>query len=210
MVQKWKLTLFFVVVCFILFKDTLFTAGPCILGASINDVLQLHRQTGFEPGDIDLFPNKDNGQDDDDDNDRKKTMLPSHDPRFLIPGRSIILKQDKEDMGSHRFTWEETNMVASATDMPDYDDRPKALEHYSKTHEKFGVYGLNKLYKDAHRANEEFTISIVPWTSQKLSIIILLLFDSIISACCSIIANTPVVQWNVVDCIACVGASFFC
>lgn len=136
----------------------MFTAGPCILGASINDVLQLHRQTGFEPGDIELFPNQ---EEQDDDND-PRAALPPDDPRFLIPGRSIILKQDKEDMGSHRFTWEEMNMVAAATDMPDYDDRPKTLEHYSKTHEKFGVYGLNKLYKDAHRANEEFTISIVP------------------------------------------------
>lgn len=140
----------------------MFTAGPCILGASINDVLQVHRQTGFEPGDIDLFPNNEQDDDDNDRIDPRSTFLSNNDPRYLIPGRSIILKQDKEDMGSHRFTWEETNMVAAATDMPDYDDRPKTLEHYSKTHEKFGVYGLNKLYKNAHRANEEFTITIVP------------------------------------------------
>lgn len=130
------------------------------MGASINDVLQLHRQTGFEPGDIELFPNHE--EQDDDATDNLRMALSANDRRFLIPGRSIILKQDKEDMGSHRFTWEEANMVAAATDMPDYDDRPKTLEHYSKTHEKFGVYGLNKLYKDAHRANEEFTITIVP------------------------------------------------
>ena len=133
------------------------------MGASINDVLQLHRQTGFEPGDIELFPNHHEEQDDDANNNDVRTSPSAHDDsRFLIPGRSIILKQDKEDMGSHRFTWEETNMVAAATDMPDYDDRPKTLEHYSKTHEKFGVYGLNKLYRDSHRANEEFTITIVP------------------------------------------------
>lgn len=134
--------------------DTLFTAGPCILGASINDVLKLHRQTSFDYGDIDLFQSEHN--------EGKVTIDPEGDPRFLIPGRSIILKQNKEDMGAHRFTWDEKNIVVSATDMPDYDDRPPSLEHYSKTHEKFGVYGLHKLYTDSKRANEEFTITVLP------------------------------------------------
>ena len=134
--------------------DTLFTAGPCILGASMNDVLKLHRQTGFEPGDIDLFQSEHN--------DGKVTIDPTDDPRFLIPGRSVILKQNKADMGCHRFTWEEKNIVVSATDMPDYDDRPPSLEHYSKTHEKFGIYGLHKLYTNSDRANEEFTIRVLP------------------------------------------------
>jgi hypothetical protein len=133
--------------------DTLFTAGPCILGASVNDVMNLHRQHGFEPGDMDIFQSE---------HEQGKFVVdPTDDPRFLIPGRSIILKQIKEDMGSHRFTWEDRNLIAAATDMPDYDDRPPTMEHYSKTHEKFGVYGLHKLYADSNRANEEFKITIV-------------------------------------------------
>jgi len=134
--------------------DTLFTAGPCILGASLNDVLKLHRQTSFNYGDIDLFQSEVN--------EGINTIDPEGDPRFLIEGRSIILKQNKQDMGAHRFTWDERNLVVSATDMPDYDDRPPSLEHYSKTHEKFGVYGLHKLYTNSKRANEEFTITVLP------------------------------------------------
>lgn len=134
--------------------DTLFTAGPCILGASLNDVLKRHRQTGFDYGDIDLFLTERQ--------EGKVTIDPVDDPRFLIPGRSIILKQNKEDMGCHRFTWDEMNMIVAATDMPDYDDRPPSLEHYSKTHEKFGIYGLHKLYTNSNRANEEFTITVLP------------------------------------------------
>ena len=131
--------------------DTLFTAGPCILGASLNDVLKHHRQRSFEYGDIDLFQSE---------HEKGKIVVDPDDPRFLIPGRSIILKQQKEDMGCHRFTWDEENMIVASTDMQDYDDRPPSLEHYSKTHEKFGVYGLHKLYTDSKRANEEFRVTL--------------------------------------------------
>lgn len=132
-----------------LIKDLLFTAGPCILGASINDVLQLHRQTGFEPGDIQLFPDRPTGQNDED-------------PRFFVPGRSIVLKRDWLDRFPHRFIWEETNIVAAVTNIPNYDDRPETVEHYSGTQVEFGVYGLNKVYKDTHRANEEIIMTVVP------------------------------------------------
>lgn len=127
----------------------MFTAGPCIFGASVNDVLKLHRQTGFTPGDLELFPNNSHKERDD------------ADPRLFVPGRSIILKRDRVDTIPHRFMWDETNIVAAVTNIPDYDDRPNNMVHYSHTHEEFKVYGLEKVYKDAHRANEEITISVV-------------------------------------------------
>lgn len=68
-------------------------------------------------------------------------------------------------MGAHRFTLIEKNMVVAATDMPDYDDREQlegddSQEHYSKTHVKTGIYGLDKLYIDSHKANEVIRIEI--------------------------------------------------
>lgn len=160
-------------------SDMLFTCGPCILGASINDVLRRHKQTSFEYGDIDLFetekrreqqaeagvglgvtPVGDGGA------FASTAMIDPDDPRLLISGRSILLKQNKEDMGAHRFTWVEANAVVASTDLPDYDDRPKSLVHYSKAREKFGIYGYTKLYNDTdagtqqHRANEEIRIRI--------------------------------------------------
>ena len=77
------------------------------------------------------------------------------DQRLLVPGRTVILHQNKDDMGAHRFTDMDRHLIVASTDMPDYDDRPPSKEHYSKTHDKAGVYGLRKLYTDARRANEE-------------------------------------------------------
>lgn len=118
--------------------DTLFTAGPCILGSVVNKALGRHGQTQFEPGQVDP---KDSS---------------------TIPGRTIILNQNKWDMGAHRFTLLEKNLVVAATDMPDYDDRDKFQdkEHYSKTHVKAGIYGLEKLYTDNKKANEDIKLIV--------------------------------------------------
>lgn len=53
-------------------------------------------------------------------------------------------------------------MVVAATDMPEYDDREhlEDQEHYSKTHVKTGIYGLEKLYIDNHKANEVIRIDV--------------------------------------------------
>ncbi len=71
-------------------------------------------------------------------------------------------------MGAHRFTNLEQNLVVAATDMPDYDDREKLedMEHYSKTHVKTGIYGLEKLYTDKNTANEDIHI-VVAATSNR-------------------------------------------
>lgn len=54
-------------------------------------------------------------------------------------------------------------MVVAATDMPDYDDREQIEdngEHYSKTHVKTGIYGMDLLYVDKHKANENIRIHV--------------------------------------------------
>jgi hypothetical protein len=130
--------------------DTLFTAGPCLLGASLNRVLGRHGQTPFEAGEIHSPILDDVGYNGD---------------KVQIPGRTIILHQNKWDMGAHRFTNLGQNLVVAATDMPDSNDREKVedkKEHYSKTHAKTGIYGLAHLYTDSRRANEEIRMHIVP------------------------------------------------
>jgi mannosyltransferase OCH1-like enzyme len=144
--------------------DTLYTCGPCILGASLNDVLKRHRQTSFDFGDIDIYETERNKYNEMYGNNTESitaTISPS-DPRLQIQGRSVILRQNKEDMGSHRFTHTSANVIVAATDMPEYDDRPETLVHYSKSHVKFGVYGLTKLYTNNERANEEVRIRVKP------------------------------------------------
>lgn len=38
---------------------------------------------------------------------------PSGSKAIDIPGRAIILQQNKWDMGAHRFTWVENNLVVA-------------------------------------------------------------------------------------------------
>jgi hypothetical protein len=148
--------------------DTLFTCGPCILGAAMNEVLGRHMQTEWELGEVNVWNANDN------DGGASGDVAPTatfggvggdadtgdEDPRHAIPGRTVILAQNKQDMGAHRFTWASRNMMVAATDMPDYDDRPPTKQHYSRTHEKTGVYGLRNLYKDNVKANEEIRIVV--------------------------------------------------
>lgn len=137
--------------------DTLFTAGPCLLGASINRVLGVHPQTSFAAGEIDILKDKvalKKGS--------NSIIIPETVPLdHRIPGKTVILHQDKWDMGAHRFTDLDKNLVVSATDLQDADDRQKIstsggkkTEHYSKTHAKTGIYGLESLYTPGKAANE--------------------------------------------------------
>jgi hypothetical protein len=126
--------------------DTLFTAGPCLLGASINRVLDRNPQTQYVAGEIDSSTGQDN-----------------EDSSAGIPGRTVILQQNKWDMGAHRFTLLDRNLVVAATDMPDSNDLENLKtnkEHYSKTHAKTGIYGLENLYADKQQANEDIRIRV--------------------------------------------------
>jgi hypothetical protein len=137
--------------------DLLFPTGPCILGTAINWVLQRHPQTGFAPGELDIWGGgtKENGQ-----TQHQQTLVDPNDPRLAIPGRSIILRQNKHDMGAHRFTLDEKNLIMVSTDMPEYDDRPKK-PHYAESGKLTPLYGTSKLYSDTVAANEEIRVIVV-------------------------------------------------
>jgi hypothetical protein len=145
--------------------DTLFTSGPCILGAALNLLMKRHAQTEFTVGTLDVWGTENAttttttvSGDIEYDEDNKE----QDDPRWAFPGRTIILHQNKQDMGAHRFTWLEQNILVASTDFPDYDDRSSTIEHYSKAHENVGVYGLQRLYRDRHsRVNENIRIRVL-------------------------------------------------
>jgi len=129
--------------------STLFTAGPCILGLTVNEVMGRELQQTFVEGDLEM-PLGGIGK-----------------AGVGIPGRTIILQQNKWDMGAHRFTWVENNLVVAATDMPDYDDR-KELEgedeeqatHYSKTLDRNNLYGEEKVYVDGDIKHERIVMKV--------------------------------------------------
>lgn len=91
--------------------DVLFTAGPCLLGASMNRVLGRHGQTLLVPGD--LLP---------EDLDHGASFVLSNNSS-KIPGRTVVLKQNKWDMGCHRFSYVDRNIIVAATDLENSDDR---------------------------------------------------------------------------------------
>jgi hypothetical protein len=158
--------------------DTLFTAGPCLLGSSINRVLGRPGQTSFHPGEI-----KDSWDSNYHNKIKEGTSfvigLAGDDADYNIearvPGRTIILHQNKWDMGAHRFTFVEENLVIAATDLPDSNDllsdsdeiteddkdsKTPPHEHYSKTHAKTGIYGVDHLYTDRTIAYEDIRIFV--------------------------------------------------
>lgn len=144
--------------------DMLFTAGPCILGAMINQVLGRDGQTQYEAGEL---------------------------PRVeSVPGRSIVLNQKKSDvsvesalinsaisvptntrlsfrnsqMGAHRFTLVGQNIVVAATDLPG-DERAVVnpnITHYSSLHMRTRgyTYGSRNLYVEKPKANEDIRIIV--------------------------------------------------
>ena len=115
------------------------------MGAAVNSVIGRHKQTQFVIGELSIS------------NRRSEEVSTQWDgSEWNIPGRSIFLEQNKEDMGAHRFTFVSKNIVVAATDLPEYDDQQQnKKKHYSETHVKYGVYGMDMLYNDQHKANEE-------------------------------------------------------
>lgn len=72
--------------------DTLFTAGPCIMGGMLNKALGRPGQTQFEPGTVEPVHGSRVG------------MVRGLDeqPELEIPGRTIILHQNKWDVSVWR------------------------------------------------------------------------------------------------------------
>eukprot|EP00985_Skeletonema_marinoi_P028047 scaffold23853_cov154-Skeletonema_marinoi.AAC.1 len=121
--------------------STLFTGGPCILGMTLYEVMGRPLQQTFEHGDLITD--------------------------VEVPGRTVILNQNKWDMGAHRFTWLDNNLVVAATDMPGYDDRQELkgedkdqAAHYSKTLDRTTLYGYKKVYTDREIAHERVVFQI--------------------------------------------------
>jgi len=133
--------------------DLLFVTGPCILGGAVNSVLGRHIQTEILPGEMNIWnmPFANQGG---------LGLSPGPGPSS-IPGRTIILGQNKTDMGAHRFNWIERNFIVATTDMPDYDDR-KDSKHYSQStrENKRVLFGLKNVYKDLIPANEMIKIVV--------------------------------------------------
>jgi hypothetical protein len=94
--------------------DTLFTAGPCILGAMVNKVLGRHGQTPFEAGEMDIWQaSKAQKKKNTKKGDHHDFVIGVDDrPSARIPGRTIILHQNKWDVST--FTSVHTCMHASS------------------------------------------------------------------------------------------------
>jgi hypothetical protein len=150
--------------------DTLFTAGPCLLGSTVNRVLGRPAQTSFSAGEVKA------AWDDKDSSSQIKLGtsfvqgIPSgadsdQQKQVRVPGRTIILRQNKKDMGSHRFTFVENNLLIASTDFPGSKDlkinkdNPQQ-KHYSSTHAYIGIYGVEELYTDRIIAYEDIRILV--------------------------------------------------
>mmetsp|Transcript_9427 Transcript_9427/g.20914 ORF Transcript_9427/g.20914 Transcript_9427/m.20914 type:complete len:328 (-) Transcript_9427:56-1039(-) len=133
--------------------DTLFPGGPCILGAAVNSVLGNPMYAHFKVGDYahgatDVANEIEGGGEPAKESQDER----GDDARRVIPGRTLFLQQNKKDMGAHRFSLKDKNMVVAATDM---EGQVISKNHYSNTHVKYSIYGVNDLYTDTNIADEE-------------------------------------------------------
>jgi hypothetical protein len=126
--------------------DELFTSGSCLLGASINQVLRRKLQTQFEAGDLQVPSRGVDG---------------GNEKLVNIPGRTVILHQNKKDMGARRFIVQDLNLIVVATDFPKSHDAGARGSSYSKTNVRGSIYGLEKVYQDQEQANEDILIKVI-------------------------------------------------
>lgn len=115
----------------------LFVAGPCLLGSAINSVEGRDPQAQFESGDT--------------------LGTQGSESRSLsqAPGRTIMLHQNKTDFfEAHRFTLLEEGLTVASTDLPDSNDITNK-KHYSDAKKRGKIYGLENVYANSHKANED-------------------------------------------------------
>lgn len=119
-------------------NNAILLTGPCALGAAMNAVLGRPLQSSFRYGNLTV--DSDAGGDD-------------------IPGRSVVLKQNKSDLGCHRFMWVERNVIVAATDLPSAAADVSNDTHYS--HYDFtGLHRSSDVYRDWIKANEVIKIRV--------------------------------------------------
>jgi hypothetical protein len=128
--------------------DTLFAAGPCLLGASINQVLRRDLQTQFESGDVQMPSRGVDG---------------SNETFANIPGRTVILHQNKNETGAQRFILRDLDLIVAATGLPDSEDDLGLARsrHYRNTHKKKNIFGVKDVYRDQEQANEDILIKVI-------------------------------------------------
>jgi hypothetical protein len=129
-------------------NDDLFTSGPCLLGASLNRVLRRDLQTQFDPGDVQMPAREVDG---------------SNETFAHIPGRTVILQQSKKEMGAHRFIHRDLDLIVAGTDFPKSEDDPATIKkrHYRYIRSGSVLFGLNNVYRDQEKANEDILIKVI-------------------------------------------------
>lgn len=121
--------------------DLLYLSGPCILGSAINDVIGRHMQAHIPPGELQF--------------DHSTSTF----GKVSIQGRTLILGQNKTEMGAHRFSHPDRKIIVATTDMPDYDDIKKK-QHYSASKKERTLFGLKGIYRNLSPANEYIELNI--------------------------------------------------
>ena len=145
------------------FYDYLHFTGPCILGAAMNTVLGRHGQSHFTAGEMDISnlttPSwMEKGTD--------FISGPYKDPFQKLPGRVVLLRQNKWDLGAQRFTFIEKNAIVAATDFEDQheddsnEDEDGGDEHLHYFGFRTLITGSKLVYDNTERANEDIRIYI--------------------------------------------------
>jgi len=116
--------------------EKLFAFSSCLLAKSMNAVLGRPLGTPFEPGDVTTSEDA--------------SGLGGHHKLPRFPGRVTILNADRADMGGHRFTLLEKNLIVAEADLQVRED----LSGNATAPDLGGPYEFESLYVDLDRAHE--------------------------------------------------------
>ncbi|GKY99504.1 hypothetical protein MPSEU_000904600 [Mayamaea pseudoterrestris] len=112
-----------------------FVTGSCMLGTSVNRVVGRPPMFPFNAGELNHSQSN-------------------------LPGRTIILKQHKYDMGGKRFTSVDRNLIVAVADVEVTEESDEHEKLTNRTVEFGGRFEFEALYNDMIRANEKVRIHI--------------------------------------------------
>jgi hypothetical protein len=110
--------------------------GSCLLAKSVNKVMVRSPEALFAPGDVEK----------------------SGSAADRVPGRVVVLRGDRNDMGAHRITHVQKNAIVAQVELPVADERPR-LDGATK--KLAPLYDFAPLYAvHSERANEAIEIVV--------------------------------------------------
>jgi len=125
--------------------DKVIAFSSCLLAKSVNSVMGEDQGTAFEHGDLPMS------------RESSAYGKTHRQAMSLFPGRVVVLDGNRQDMGGHRFTLRERNLVVAEADVRVLED---LSDNHTQARDMGGPYEFDTLYVDKERSYEDIRIYV--------------------------------------------------